>query len=63
MKRNAVGGLTRDTSFDLVLSIILRDGSGLNRGGFGPEPLPWTPCTAASIDCLASLPVLVKTRQ
>ena len=59
MKRNAVGG----RSFDLVLSTILRDGSGLSRGGFGPEPLPWTPCTAASIDCLASLPVLVKTRQ
>src|SRR6516162_1966068 len=35
MKRSAVGGLTRDTSFDLVLSIILRDGSGLSRGGFG----------------------------
>ena len=51
MKRNAVGGLTRDTSFDLVLSIILRDGSGLSRGEFGPEPLPWTPCTAALIDC------------
>ena len=33
MKRSAVGGFTKDTSFDLVLSIILHDGSGLSRGG------------------------------
>lgn len=42
MKRSAVGGITTDTSFDLVLSIILHDGSGLSRGGFGREHLPST---------------------
>jgi hypothetical protein len=52
MKRSAVGGLTRDTSFDLVLSIILRDGSALSRGGFGREPLPpWFLARSAPATC------------
>jgi hypothetical protein len=52
MKRSAVGGLTRDTSVDVVLSIILRDGGCLSRGGFGREPLPSTSPQACELSVL-----------